>query len=159
RLEHLATLNLPLSDRSVLELGAGIGDHSSFFLDRGCTVCATDPRHDSLSLLEARYPAVETMLLDLDRPVASLSRTFDIVYAYGVLYHLKNPGEALEFMAARCSGLLLLETCVSFGSGEAINLTREDAAQPSQAVSGIGCRPTRPWIWNQIRRRMAYVYM
>src|SRR5690348_6158763 len=75
RLEHLATLNLQLSGRSVLELGAGIGDHTSFFLDRGCTMCATDSRSENLNLLKARYPIVETMLLDLDRPRTSLSRT------------------------------------------------------------------------------------
>ncbi len=31
RLEHLATLGLDLAGRKVLEVGAGIGDHTSFF--------------------------------------------------------------------------------------------------------------------------------
>lgn len=158
RLEHLSTLNLPLSGRSVLELGAGIGDHTSFFLDRGCTVCATDPRPENLRLLASRYPSVEVAPLDLERPLMS-PQIFDVVYAYGVLYHLRRPEEALEFMAGRCGDILLLETCVSFGIAEAINLTAEDAAQPSQAVSGTGCRPTRPWIWTQLRRHMPFVYM
>ena len=33
RQEHLATLGLPLAGRSVIEMGAGIGDHTEFFLD------------------------------------------------------------------------------------------------------------------------------
>ena len=33
-LEHLATLGLPIAGRTVLEVGAGIGDLTSFFLDR-----------------------------------------------------------------------------------------------------------------------------
>ncbi len=31
RLEHLASLNLPIADSTVLEVGAGIGDHTGFF--------------------------------------------------------------------------------------------------------------------------------
>lgn len=43
RQEHLATLGLDLGNKSVLEVGAGIGDHTQFFLDRGCKVLCTEP--------------------------------------------------------------------------------------------------------------------
>ena len=42
RLEHLASLNLPIHGSSVLEVGAGIGDHTTFYTDRGCAVVATE---------------------------------------------------------------------------------------------------------------------
>ena len=48
RQEHLATLELPIAGRSVLEVGAGIGDHTAFFTDRGCRVTATDGRPELL---------------------------------------------------------------------------------------------------------------
>jgi len=51
RLEHLASLNLDISGRSVLELGAGVGDHTTFFLDRGCTVTCVKPRAENCSPL------------------------------------------------------------------------------------------------------------
>jgi hypothetical protein len=38
RQEHLASLGLDISGATVLEVGAGIGDHTSFFLDRGCQI-------------------------------------------------------------------------------------------------------------------------
>ena len=44
RQEHLASLQLDLAGKRVLEVGAGIGDHTTFFLDRECTVVATEPR-------------------------------------------------------------------------------------------------------------------
>src|SRR5258706_7389962 len=54
RQEHLASLGLELADRSVLELGAGVGDHTTFFLDLGCTVTAVEPRpHYRPVLLES----------------------------------------------------------------------------------------------------------
>jgi 16S rRNA A1518/A1519 N6-dimethyltransferase RsmA/KsgA/DIM1 with predicted DNA glycosylase/AP lyase activity len=48
RLEHLASLGLPLSGRTVLELGAGIGDLSTFFLDRAAPLLADSlPDHQT----------------------------------------------------------------------------------------------------------------
>src|SRR5580704_12589348 len=38
RQEHLASLQLDLVSKSVLEVGAGVGDHTFYFLDRDCTV-------------------------------------------------------------------------------------------------------------------------
>src|SRR5260221_131264 len=48
RLEHLASLGIDLFDKSVLEVGAGIGDLTSFFLDRGCTVTSVEARADNV---------------------------------------------------------------------------------------------------------------
>src|ERR1700689_2103588 len=50
RLEHLASLGLDLHGRSVLELGAGIGDHTTFFLDRDCSVVSVEPRPENCHL-------------------------------------------------------------------------------------------------------------
>jgi Methyltransferase domain len=158
RQEHLATLGLDLADRTVLEVGAGIGDHTSFFLDRGCTVTTSDAREENLELLRRRLPDCRVWKLDLDAPQAPDER-FDIVYSYGLLYHLSRPAEALAFMAERCDALLLLETCVSFGDALAVNLVQEDVTNPSQAFEGTGCRPTRPWIVDQLRRHFEHVYV
>ncbi|MBX9771079.1 MAG: class I SAM-dependent methyltransferase, partial [Candidatus Obscuribacterales bacterium] len=98
RLEHLAGLGLDLSNKHVLELGAGIGDHTSFFLDRNCEVTISEPRKENLEILKLRFPTKEILSLDLESP-SPLNRQFDIVYCYGVLYHLADPEKALRFMA------------------------------------------------------------
>ncbi|MEG4231949.1 hypothetical protein QUA40_07540 [Microcoleus sp. Pol11C3] len=82
-----------------------------------------------------RYPDIETIQLDLDTPDLKINQQFDIVYCYGLLYHLQKPTQAIEFMARRCQKMLLLETCVSFGEEEAINFCQEPADFPSQAIS------------------------
>jgi hypothetical protein len=159
RQEHLATLGLPLHGRTVLEVGAGIGDHTSFFLDRGCSVVTTEGRPENLQLLAARYPDLSPTLLDLDEPDPEFDTTAEIVYCYGTLYHLSRPAQALAFLAARTTDLLLLETCVSPGDEEAVNLVNEDGANPSQALFGRGCRPTRPWVWACLAEHFAHVYI
>lgn len=159
RQEHLASLGLDISGSSVLEVGAGIGNHTSFFLDRGCKVLSTEARPENLEVIRGRYPELEVRRLDLDAPDESLDGLFDIVYCYGVLYHLKNPAAAISYMAHRCRRMLLLETCVSYGSEEAINPCPEPADNLSQSIHGVGCRPTRPWVFNELKRHFEFVYM
>lgn len=160
RLEHLASLGLNINGLSVLEAGAGIGDHTSFFLDRECEVVSTDARQENLKILRSRYPNLQIRHLDLDYPQATtIHGLFDIVYCYGVLYHLKRPAEAIEFLAHHCRKILLLETCVSFGDGESVNFCKEHMENPTQSASGQGCRPTRKWVHNQLKRYFEFVYM
>uniref|UniRef100_A0A832H0W9 Class I SAM-dependent methyltransferase n=1 Tax=Oscillatoriales cyanobacterium SpSt-402 TaxID=2282168 RepID=A0A832H0W9_9CYAN len=158
RLEHLASLDLPIAGSSVLEVGAGVGDHTGFFLERNCQVVSVEARSENLAILRSRYPNLDVRRLDLDCPTITFEQPFDIVYCYGLLYHLKEPATAIAYMAQNCRGMLLLETCVSFGSGDHINLC-EEIDNPTQSFSGQGCRPTRSWVYNQLKQCFEYVYM
>ncbi|PDT64973.1 SAM-dependent methyltransferase [Bradyrhizobium ottawaense] len=159
RQEHLASLLLPIAGRTVLELGAGVGDHTSFFLDRGCKITATDAREENLVHLRARFPTVSARMVDVERDFPADLTAHDIVYAYGVLYHLSEPLSALKRIASLTKEMLLLETCVSFGAEESINEVAEDENDPTQAANGVGCRPTRSLIFNSLKRLFPYVYV
>jgi hypothetical protein len=157
RLEHLASLGLPLSGRTVFEMGAGAGDLSQFYVDRGCTVTLTDVRPVLIKHLRKRFPEARVELLDMENPHAV--GVHDIVHSYGLLYHLGKPAEAIAFMAESCGDILLLETCVSFGSEPLVNLVEEPSAVATQAHSGRGCRPTRSWVRNELLKHFPHVYV
>ncbi|MCL2385327.1 MAG: class I SAM-dependent methyltransferase [Alphaproteobacteria bacterium] len=170
RLEHLASLRLDLVGKSVLEVGAGVGDHVFFFLDRDCSVVSLEARDENCHLFTetiqaaraagyTRASRVKLIQGDAESLGAVISESFDIVYCYGLLYHLNDPAAALRTMAARCLDLLLLESCVSFGDHEAINTVSEHSTDPTQSVRGCGCRPTRPWIMSQLKSLFPYVYV
>lgn len=166
RLEHLASLQLDNAGSTVLEVGAGIGDLTSFFLDRGCYVVSSDARKENLDILRSRYPDIKVVQLDLDElpdqhSINQLSGSsgFDIVFCYGTLYHLKNPAGAIELMASCCRKMLLMETCVSFGDEDSFHPCVEDALNSTQSSSGRGCRPTRRWVYNQLKRHFEFVYL
>lgn len=159
RLEHLSSLRIPVLGKTVLDVGAGIGDHASYYIDRGCKVTITDGRPENIKNLHRRYPKEVICLLDMENPRLVEGAPFDVVHAYGLLYHLGKPKEALVYLAQVCNGVLFLETCVSYGEESAINLVSEHKELFSQSYSGVGCRPTRSWIFDELKKHFPYVYV
>ena len=159
RLEHLACLGLPIDGRSVLEVGAGVGDFSHFYLDRGCTVTITDARPGNVRYLRNRYPAEDVRRLDLEGAEVLEGGPWDVVHCYGVLYHTGHPEHVLDRLAAACRGLLVLETKVAPGSEHSCSVVSEDRRFSSMGVHGVGCRPTRTWVFAALADRFEHVYV
>ncbi|MBL8764761.1 MAG: methyltransferase domain-containing protein [Phycisphaerae bacterium] len=161
RLEHLTTLRLPLEGKRVLEVGAGIGDLTEYFLDHGCAVTTTEGRPENVEFLTRRYrrdSRVTVARLDLDDPGPDPPPRHDIVCCYGVLYHLRHPAEAMALIASLAGDLLLLETVVSPGSGDRCDLTPESTDRASQSLRGLAARPTRAWVLNRLREHLGHAY-
>jgi hypothetical protein len=158
RQEHLATLGLSLAGQTVLEVGAGIGDHTSFFVDRGCSVTVTESKDRNLAVLRDRYPGFDVRQLDLNKPPRD-AIDVDIVYCYGTLYHLEHPGIAIAWMARCARRMLLLETCVAAGEADQLYPFDEPAGDPENAASGRGCRPTRSWLRRELAAGFSHVYV
>jgi hypothetical protein len=157
RLEHLASLGLDLHGKRVIELGAGIGLLGAFFEERGCTLLSTEGREDNLAEMRGRFPNRSVQQVDLDRD-HDLSRfgRFDAAFCYGTLYHLAKPQQALAALAG-VSDLLLLETCLTPGAHVDVHLVREGPSH-NQALDGVGCRPTRPWIMATLQSLWGHAY-
>lgn len=158
RLQHLESLGLGLAGSSVLEIGAGIGDHTLFYLYRNCRVVAVEGRPRLARKISERLD-VTALVIDLDKEPERLEQLghFDVVHCYGLLYHLSNPAR-LFASTSRVGNRLLLETCVSFGDEGRTNGCEEDRAIFSQALHGKGCRPTRQWIFEKLKLQYEYVY-
>ncbi|MHA1290570.1 MAG: [2,4-di-O-methyl-alpha-L-fucopyranosyl-(1-_3)-alpha-L-rhamnopyranosyl-(1-_3)-2-O-methyl-alpha-L-rhamnopyranosyl] dimycocerosyl phenol-phthiocerol 3'''-O-methyltransferase, partial [Candidatus Thorarchaeota archaeon] len=65
RQEHLASLSLPIDGKIILEVGAGIGDHSQFFIDRGCPMVITDAREQNAEEIGERYQSPNVTVFTL----------------------------------------------------------------------------------------------
>lgn len=160
RLRHLESLALPIAGKSVLEFGAGIGDHTYYYLIKGCEVTSTDARPELLEFIKRRFDNT-VIELDVEQDVRKIQELpkFDIIHCYGLLYHISNPKEFLEAIRNK-TNLLLLETCVSSDSRESgPHVLTENANNPTQSKSGKGCRPSRDWIHNLLKGLFPFVYM
>lgn len=155
RLAHVASLELGLAGRTVLEVGAGIGDHTRFLLAQGCDVIASEAQEDNLAVLRERFPALDVRRIDLNEPPEPIAA--DVVYCYGTLYHLHMPAEAIAWMSRCAREMLLLETCVAYGDEPAL-YPFEEPQGPEYALEGHGCRPTRAWVVQALAKSFARVY-
>jgi SAM-dependent methyltransferase len=158
RMNHLASLHLPIEGKSVIEVGAGIGLLTGFFEERGCKVLSTDARPDLLAEIKRRHPARRVATLDLEHPdgIEALGK-FDVAFCYGTLYHLGAPELALQALS-QVSDLILLETSLSRGEDEAAPLVEESTTM-NQAYSLQGSRPTRAWVMSRLRKFWGHGYI
>jgi SAM-dependent methyltransferase len=144
RLDHLAGLGLAVDGRSVLEMGAGVGHLSGFFLERGCQLVTTEARPDNVAELRRRYPDVRSEVVDVEDRLTALGR-FDIVFCYGLLYHLESPVRALRNMAEVCDDLLLIETVVCDSTLPVARLD-DEYLSVNQALRGLAHRPSASYL-------------
>ncbi len=115
-----AYLNIPedLTGKIVLDIGAWDGLYSFVAEERGATkVVATDIKDcDGLALaIHARRSNVLQVCCsayELDEELTHWQPPFDVVFFFGVLYHLEDPMRALRAIACvtKPGGLLILET-------------------------------------------------
>lgn len=145
RLDHLASLQLDLGQKTVLDAGAGPGHLGQFFVDRHCHVLSVDGRADNIARLRALYPDRDAAVADVERDSLTGLGRFDIVLCYGLLYHLEDPVAALRNLAEVCDGILLLETVIC-DSSRAILRLEDEYLSFSQALYGIAHRPSPRWI-------------
>lgn len=145
RLAHLDSLALDLAGKTVLDVGAGVGDLTGFFLQKGCSVTCAEGRRENVDVLERRFPGVPAHLANVEMDSLRPLGTFEIVFGYGLLYHLESPVAALRNMAAVCGGIMLLETMICDFDGPVMRLV-DETFQYSQALDGIGCRPSPSFI-------------
>lgn len=159
RQEHLTSLDLDLCNKTVLELGAGIGDHTQFWLDRNCQVTCVEARSENVRRIKERHPTVRIIQYNLESSKTVCNTSFHIVYAYGILYHLSDPLVALQSWAGMCSGLLLLETCVNRDESCSLDPQAENQEDPTASFIGLGCRPSRRWVWDNLLQLFPHVYV
>jgi SAM-dependent methyltransferase len=157
RLTHLASLDLPLDGRRVLEVGAGVGRLTGFFVDRGCSVVVSEARSENVHELRRRLPTIDAREADVEESLQHLG-SFDVVFCYGLLYHLESPLRALRNMAAVCDDLLLIETMVC-DSRDAVLRLEDETKSVNQALRGLAHRPSPAYLALALNRiGFEYVY-
>lgn len=162
RFDHFSSLGFPVQGKSILELGAGIGDHTAFLLSQGASrILSVEARDENIEKLYERFGKNENVTIvkmDIEHP-QSLSSKFDIVYSYGLLYHLCNPEETLRWIADHAMDFMIMETCVATIKENKVLIVDEDKNNVTQSFSGKGCRPSRYWVMNKLKELFKYAYI
>ena len=150
RLSHLDRMGLPVEGKSVVDLGAGIGRLSEFFADRGCDVLCVDGREENIAELRRLYPDRRAEVADVESDDLLELGQFDVVFCYGLLYHLADPFAFLQRAARMCRELLVLETCICDAEEPVVFLVG-DPDDPTMALNTIASRPSPAYVAAALR--------
>jgi SAM-dependent methyltransferase len=151
RLRHLRSMGLDIEGKSVLDLGCGIGRLSEFFDEAGCQVCCADGRAENIALLKDLYPRRHAEVLDVENESLERLGSFDIIFCYGLLYHVVDVAGLIRKCAGACKGLFLLETCITPVADNIVRLVWENPSDVTQALRTWGSRPSPLYIETCLR--------
>jgi SAM-dependent methyltransferase len=158
RMTHLESLGLSLAGKRVLDVGAGVG-HLAVRLEKtGCKVICVEGRPGNVESLRQRYPRFDAHVANVEAEPLNRFGQVDIVFSYGLLYHLENPLQSLRNMAAAGSEMLLLETIVCDADLPIVRID-DESKDFNQALAGIACRPSPHYVVLALSRvGFPYVY-
>ncbi len=151
RLDHLASLDLPLDGKRVLDVGCGVGHHAKFYVDRGCEANCVDAREANIEALKLLHPELDAHTRDVERDDLSDLGRFDVVHCYGLLYHLENPMAALRNIAAVCDELMIIETIICDHPLPVLRI-EDEYLSANQALHGVASRPSPAYIAMALNR-------
>jgi FkbM family methyltransferase len=152
RMQNLDRLELALEGKTVLDVGCGPGHLSVFFAERGCRVVCLDARQENIERLRSLYPDREAVVANVQFDSLANLGVFDVVFCYGLLYHVEDPIAVLRNISSCCGELLLLETVISDHDKPTVQLVDEPVEISNQAAGGFGCRPSPSFITMALRR-------
>jgi len=159
RIQHLKSLNLPVSGKTVIDVGCGIGRLSDFFAEQNSDIFCVDGRPENIETLRSLYPERKAEVVDLETQAILDYGKFDIVFCYGLLYHLADPFGFLKTAYKICNEMMLIETCITDADDCILRLVPEDEADVTQAVHAIGCRPSSSYVITCLRMSgFKYIY-
>lgn len=146
RLSHLKFLELPVAGKKVIDVGCGIGRLSEFFANQGCDTFCIDGRFENIKILKELYPERKAAVVDLETSQILEYGKFDIVFCYGLLYHLADTFGFIKNAFRICNEMMIIETCITDANDPVLLLVKEQQNKVTQAVSGIGSRPSPSYV-------------
>jgi len=128
--------------KTLLDLGAGIGDISNAFTRLGATATAVEVRQEHINILRKKYPHIKIVKADLDKEWPFVNQKFDIVFDLGLICHLKDIKGHLTKLC-KISNCIVLETEVldSNDPNRCIYVD-ENKSIYDWSFNGIGAKPS-----------------
>jgi hypothetical protein len=117
---------------------------------RGCDVLCVDGRLENIRRLRELYPDRRAQVVDVQTEQLSEHGQWDIVFCYGLLYHLADPLAFLRRAGGICRELILVETCITDSEDRLVFLV-DDPDDETMALDAVASRPSPPYVITALR--------
>ena len=149
--EFLEAVRKQIDLSSAVDVGCGVGDFSKFLSGMGIKVVAVDGRQENVTEGKRRHPEITFLTANAeDLPLAEMS-TFDLVFCFGLLYHLENPFRAIRQLHALTNKILLIETMFVPGSEPTMSLLDEGISE-NQGLNYVAFYPSESCLVKMLYR-------
>ncbi len=154
----LAELKGPLDIRTAVDVGCGLGYFSGLLTSLALEVTAVDGRSENVDEAARRHPGVSFHTYNAEDPAIRTLGKFDLVFCFGLLYHLENPLMAIRHLHSMADKLLLVEGVILSGEEPVMALVDEEI-HDDQGVNYIAFYPTESCLVKMLYASgMKYVY-
>lgn len=139
----LERLMLENDIRRACDVGCGVGVFSQRLAALGIDVLGVDGREENVAEAGLRCPNCRFEVGDVQSSAVRKIGSFDLVFCFGLLYHLENPFAALRNLAAMTNNILFLST--RFVPGEKCSyVLYDEGAGRDQSLNYVAVIPSRP---------------
>lgn len=137
----LKGLTARLNLRTAIDVGCGAGYFSKFLSSQGFEITAVDGRAENVEETKRRVPNAKVATINAeDSRLGELGR-FDLVFCFGLLYHLENPFQTIRSLYQMTGQLLLAEGVIFPGEEVLMGLVDEGHGE-DQGLNFVAFYPT-----------------
>ncbi len=155
RADAIAKIIPPLQSslglKTALDLGCGLGHFSAFLSNLGLEVLGVDGREENVLESRRRYPHLKFELADAQDPNLSSLGQFDLVFCYGLLYHLENPFVTIRSICKMARKLVTVEGVV-YPSPEPVLVLLDENTCEDQGLNYVAYYPSEAALAKMLAR-------
>jgi len=154
----LAQLKEPLQLRTAIDVGCGLGYFAALLKSLGFEVSAVDGRQQNVEEASRRNPDIEFSCCDAQSSELPKKGKFDLVFCFGLLYHLENPFLTIRYLRQMTKNLLLVEGVIYPGADPIMGLVDEGLTE-DQGLNHVAFYPTESCLVKMLYRSgFSHVY-
>lgn len=156
--EVLSELKGQLGLNTAIDVGCGVGYFAAYLHSLGYQVTAVDGRQQNAEEAGRRVPGVRFDTRNVEDPSVCQLGRFDLVFCFGLLYHLENPFLAVRHLHTLTKDVLLVEGVIYPGPDPVMALVDEGSTD-DQGLNHLAFYPTEACLLKLFYRAgFAYVY-
>jgi SAM-dependent methyltransferase len=145
--------------KNALDIGCGVGYFSRYLRDLRIEVTGLDGRTDNIREAQRRHPDINFIIQDIEDLSVRKLGLFDLVFCFGLLYHLENPFLAIRNLHALTKNILMIESMICPSSNPVARLIDEGNTE-DQSLNYIALVPSESGLIKMLYRGgFPYVYL